>query len=111
MAPSVLPPSRLERGVAAALLAALAIGCFVVLRPFVAAILWGAILVYATWPVFTWVQRRLHIGRSAAALIMILAAFLIMVAPLALVVSDFADDVRDLLRNLRVVMSMSLPVG
>ncbi len=102
-------PSRLERGIAAILLAALVIGCLLVLRPFVAAILWGAILVYATWPVFAWVQIRLRIGRSAAALIMILAAFLIMVAPLALVVSDFADDVRDLLRNLRVVMSMSLP--
>jgi predicted PurR-regulated permease PerM len=102
-------PSRLERGIAAILLAALVIGCLLVLRPFVAAILWGAILVYATWPVFTWIQRRLRIGRSAAALLMILAAFLVMVAPLALVVSDFADDVRDLLRNLRVVMSMNLP--
>lgn len=107
-APSALP-SRLERGIAATLLAALAIGCVLVLRPFFAAILWGAILVYATWPVFTWIQRRLRIGRSAAALLMILAAFLVMVAPLALVVSDFADDVRDLLRNLRVVMSMNLP--
>lgn len=106
--PSALP-SRLERGIAATLLAALAIGCVLVLRPFFAAILWGAILVYATWPVFVWIQRRCAIGPSAAALVMILAAFAVMVAPLAFVVSDFADDVAALMRNLSVVMTMSLP--
>ena len=104
-----IPPSRLERGIAAILLAALVIGCLLVLRPFVAAILWGAILVYATWPVFMWLRTRLSIGNTMAALIMIAIAFVVMVAPLALVVSDFADDVRDLVRNLRVVMTMSLP--
>ena len=78
-------------------------GCLLVLRPFVAAILWGAILVYATWPVFMWLRTRLSIGNTMAALIMIAIAFVLMVAPLALVVSDFADDVRDLVRNLRVV--------
>ena len=76
----MLPPSRLERGVAAALLVALAVGCFVVLRPFVAAILWGAILAFATWPVFGLVQRRLRLGRSTAALLMVVAAFLVTVS-------------------------------
>ena len=104
-----IPPSRLERGIAAILLAALVIGCMLVLRPFAAAILWGAILVYATWPVFAWLRRRLGIGSTTAAFIMILVAFAVMVAPLALVVSDFADDVRDLVRNLRIVMAMNLP--
>ena len=102
-------PSRLERGIAATLLVALAVGCLFVLRPFFAAILWGAILVYATWPVFVWLQKRLAIGRSTAALIMILIAFAVMVAPLAFVVADFADDVAALMREVNVVLAMNLP--
>ena len=47
-------PSRLERGIAAILLAALVIGCLLVLRPFVAAILWGVLLAASYWsPVAT----------------------------------------------------------
>ena len=109
MAPSVLPPSRLERGVAAALLAALAIGCFVVLRPFVAAILWGAILAFATWPVFGLVQRRLHLGRSTAALLMVVAAFLVMLAPLFLVVADVADGAKQLVKAGKDILAAGLP--
>jgi predicted PurR-regulated permease PerM len=109
MAVQTAPPSRLERGIATTLLMALAIGCLLVLRPFFAAILWGAILVYATWPVFCALQRRFGLGRSSAALVMILAAFAVMVAPLAFVVADFADDVAALMRNLNVLLTTSLP--
>lgn len=107
--PSVLPPSRLERGVAAALLLALAVGCFFVLRPFVAAILWGAILAFATWPVFGLVKRRLHLGRSAAALLMVVAAFLVMLAPLFLVVADVADGAKQLVKAGKDILAAGLP--
>lgn len=109
VAASPHPPSRLERGIAATLLVALAIGCFVVLRPFVAAILWGAILAYATWPVFGMVQRRLGIGRSAASLLMIVAAFLVMLAPLFLVVADVADGAKQLAKAGRDILAAGLP--
>ncbi|MBL8702266.1 MAG: AI-2E family transporter [Alphaproteobacteria bacterium] len=103
------PPTRLERILAGTLLAGLAIGCLLVLRPFVAAILWAAILVFATWPVFSWLAERLAVRRWIAALVMILLAFLLMVAPLTLVVADFADDARRLVTAGRQLIEAGLP--
>lgn len=103
------PPTRLERIIAGGMLAGLAIGCFLVLRPFVAAILWGAILVFATWPVFRWIETRLALRRWVAALLMILLAFALMVAPLTLVVADFADDARRLVGAGRQLLEAGLP--
>ena len=103
------PPSRIERGIAAALLTGLAIASFLVLRPFMAAILGAAILVFATWPIFSAIQRRLAIGRSLAALLMILAAFSVLLAPLVFVVADFADDARRLVQNGRALFAEGLP--
>ena len=53
-------------GLVAALFAAaaLAIGCFLVLRPFLSALLWAAILVYSTWPAFRLLREKA--GFSAA---------------------------------------------
>ncbi len=109
MTNATLSPSRLERGIAATLLALLAFGCLLVVRPFATAILWAAILVYATWHPFKALQSRLRIGRSAAALVMILISCVLMLAPLVFVISDFADDARDLVRNLRELLRMNLP--
>lgn len=109
IAPPPGPPTRIERGIAAALLTGLAIASFLVLRPFTAAILWAGILVYSTWPIFTAIQRRLGIGRSFAALLMILAAFAVLLAPLAFVVADFADDARRLVQSGRVLFADGLP--
>lgn len=103
------PINRLERGVAATLLAGLVIGCFLVLRPFVAAILWAAILAYATWPAFLAVERRLGVGRGTAALITILIACAVMLAPLFFVVTDFADEAGRLVRSARDVIAAGIP--
>lgn len=101
--------NRLERGIAIALLAGLFIGCFLVLRPFVAAILWAAILAYATWPAFLAVERRLGVGRSTAALITILIACAVMLAPLFFVVTDFADEAGRMVRAVRDIIAAGIP--
>ena len=41
------------------LLGLILLGCLIVLRPFVSAILWAAILCYATWPACEWLVRHL----------------------------------------------------
>lgn len=107
--PPPAPPSRFERIIAGALLAGLGIGCLLVLRPFVAAILWAAILVFATWPVFRWFEERLRVRRWVAALLMILLAFVVMVAPLTVVVTDFAGDARRLINAGRELIAAGLP--
>ncbi|MEN6426369.1 MAG: hypothetical protein ABFE13_13495, partial [Phycisphaerales bacterium] len=40
-----------------ALIAAIVMGCVLVLRPFISAILWAAILCFATWPVHELLMR------------------------------------------------------
>ena len=47
-----------------ALIAAIVVGCVLVLRPFISAILWAAILCFATWPVHELLMRWLRGRRT-----------------------------------------------
>ena len=49
---------------------ALGFGCLLVLRPFLSALLWAAILVYSTWPAFRMLRERLRLSPCFAALLM-----------------------------------------
>ena len=53
-----LPPSRIDRTITLVVLAVLVAGVYLVLRPFVSAIVWAAILAATTWPLFDWMERR-----------------------------------------------------
>ena len=61
---------RIERTIQIAASTLLAIGCLMVLKPFLAALLSAAILCFSTWPVYQWIERRfggrrtLEIGRA-----------------------------------------------
>ena len=64
------PPRWLLRTVLAGLLGGLLLAGFVVLRPFLSAIAWAAILTYVTWPLHLRLLARLRGHRTGAALIM-----------------------------------------
>ena len=81
-----------ERLLMGLLLTGIAVGCAFVLQPFFSAILWAAILVFTTWPMFEWLRSRLHLGRGGAALLMVLLTALVTVLPLALAAPAGADD-------------------
>ncbi len=66
------------------LLAGIAVGCWLVLEPFLSAIFWGAILVFTTWPVFRWIALRLRLRDRWAAGVMVLLTAVLIVLPLAL---------------------------
>ena len=71
-----------ERLLLSVLLVGLAVGCVLVLQPFLSAILWAAILVFTTWPVCRWLRLRVGLGRPAAAAVMVLlTAVLYAIAP------------------------------
>jgi predicted PurR-regulated permease PerM len=62
----------------------LILGCLLVIRPFIGAILFAGVLVLSTWPAFVLLRARLG-GRSAlSALLVVLAAVFILVLPIAL---------------------------
>ncbi|MBZ0249984.1 MAG: AI-2E family transporter [Burkholderiales bacterium] len=76
--------SRFEQYARVAGVALLVVGCFLVIRPFLAALLFAAVLCLSTWPAFRWVRDRLG-GRSAlAALVFVLAMLLAIALPVAL---------------------------
>ena len=69
-----------EQSLGPGVLGLILLGCLVVLRPFFSAILWAAILCYATWPACEWLVRHLHGRRPPAALAMTLLLVLLIAA-------------------------------
>ncbi len=89
------------------LLGGVAAGCVLVLQPFFSAILWAAILVFATWPVF--VRARSHVGRFPAAALMMLMTALLVVLPLGLVASAGVADAPGVLHAAMGLAAIGLP--
>ena len=87
--------ARTDQIVALTALALVVIGCFVVLRPFLSALLWAVILTFSSWPAFrvllAWVKGR----RTLAALLMTLAIGVILLVPSIVIVFTLAGDVKE----------------
>ena len=76
--------TRFEQIARVAAIALLVIGCFLILRPFLGAILFAGVLCYSTWPAFLALRERLH-GRSwAAAVILVMGLILALAVPVGL---------------------------
>lgn len=87
------PSSRIETIAAVAALGLLAVGCLVVLRPFVSAILWATVLAYTTWPVLLRFERWLGGRRTLAASVMTTLITLVMVLPFVAAGITLAENV------------------
>ena len=68
-------------------------GCFLVLRPFMTAMLLAAVVCISTWPVYLWLLRKLKNRPNLAALTMTFSLTLLVILPLALVAYNLADNV------------------
>ena len=73
---------ELWAGVAAAAL--LGAGCLLILRPFISAALWAAILCFTTWPMFLRLDAALGGRRALGAFIATLALAAIIAAPVVI---------------------------
>ncbi|MET3132405.1 putative PurR-regulated permease PerM [Oxalobacteraceae bacterium GrIS 1.11] len=82
----------------------LLIGCFYVLRPFLAAILFAACVGISSWPLYLRLLGRLRGRRNWAAAIMTLSLVLLIIAPLAAVAYHLADDVARLYDQIRAAL-------
>ena len=76
--------TRFEQYARVAGIALLAIACFLVIRPFLAALLFAAVLCLSTWPAFRWVRDRLGGQGTLTALLFVLAMLLAIALPVAL---------------------------
>ncbi len=74
------------------LIGALIAGCFWIVWPFVAALVWAATMVVATWPLLLHVQGALGGRRGLAVSVMTLALLLILILPLYAGISTIVEN-------------------
>lgn len=76
--------TRFEQYARAAGISLLVIGCFFVIRPFLAALLFAAVLCLSTWPAFRWLKERVGGRASLAALTFAVGMLFAIALPVAL---------------------------
>jgi len=100
---------RIEQILQLSAIVLLVVGCLVVLKPFLGAILAAAILCFSTWPIYLFVERRVRGRGWLAAFVMTLLILFVLVMPLTLIALSFRDDVPQLVENIRVTLAHGLP--
>ena len=82
-----------DRIILLALAVALGLGCFLILLPFLPAMIWAAILVYCLWPVYVRFCR--YVRPTVAAFVITLVASALVLVPLVHVALLAAKEARE----------------
>ena len=82
--------NQTDRLLALAALTLIIVGCFLVLQPFLSALLWAVILAVTLWPLHVALSTRMRPALSG--LVMVLLIALLMLAPFVVVFSQIADN-------------------
>jgi predicted PurR-regulated permease PerM len=88
---------RIENGIAIVVLAAIVVGCYLVLAPFLSAVLWAIILCCVTWPAFNRLRRVTRLSASLAGLLMTTLIAIVLLAPFVIVGMTLAENATQLL--------------
>lgn len=78
--------------------------------PFLGATIWAAMVVVATWPMMTGLQKRLRGRRWAAVTVMTLAILLCLIVPLTLAITTIVDYHDDITGKLTTFSESPLPL-
>lgn len=100
---------RIEQIAGIAAITFLVVGCFLVLRPFVSALLWAAILCFATWPFYSRLERVFNGRRTIAATVMTIMIALVQVAPFLIVGLSLADNMAHTIDVVRKFLNDGAP--
>jgi predicted PurR-regulated permease PerM len=98
-----------DRALGAGLVLLVLAGCFVVLRPFLSAILWACILTFSTWPLFLRLKLLLGDRPALSALVMTIAMAALLVVPLVTVLAGLAENGVFLVNAANRMLSEGLP--
>lgn len=82
---------------------------FWILRPFLVSVVWGIIIVIATWPVLLMLQKRLGIGRGLAVTLMTAALLFIFLAPLMFAIVTITRNSQNISARLKAFNVFSMP--
>jgi len=89
--------ARVEQWIVLIVLAVLVGGCYLVLQPFLTAVIWAVVLCCTTWPVFTRLQRATGGRVTLAALLLTLGIALFVLTPFVIVGVSLAENANQLL--------------
>jgi predicted PurR-regulated permease PerM len=103
------PRPKLERTIAVAVLVVLLCGCLLVMRPFISALLWAAILSFSLWPLHGRVVKMVGGRRTLASLILAFGLGLVVLVPSLVVGLTLADNVQELSVVVKRWMSEGAP--
>ena len=95
----------LRRALLGLLLGALAVLCLLVLRPFLAPILWAAILAYVTWPLYCRLRVPFRKFGNAAASVMTLLVIAVGIMPLLWLLVLLQHELVDAYRSFSAYLS------
>jgi predicted PurR-regulated permease PerM len=90
-------------------IAALIAACLWILRPFLPAMIWAAMLVIATWPLMCRVQARLWNSRGLAVTVMTLSILLVFVVPFWLAIGTIASHSNEIVEWAGSITAEGLP--
>ncbi len=82
----------------------LIVGCLYVLRPFMAAVLFGGAIVISSWPLYLRLLPRMGNRRTLAAATLTLTLTLLVIVPIALVAYNLADDISRFYAQIKVAV-------
>jgi predicted PurR-regulated permease PerM len=98
-----------ERRTGIAAVAILAVACLLILRPFISAALWAAILCFTTWPLFIRLRAELGGRRVLASSLAILLLSAIIIAPVAILVSQLSGNITEIIETSRKLIHEGPP--
>jgi predicted PurR-regulated permease PerM len=98
-----------RRLVLAAAVAALAIACLAVLRPFIVPMLWAAILAYTGWPLFLRLRSLLRGSNTSSALLMTIIIGCLVVLPVLWILDLVQSELVGAYRVLRASLAQGAP--
>jgi predicted PurR-regulated permease PerM len=97
-----------ERLLGLALLALLALGAFIILRPFISALLWAVIITYSTSGLYRRLHHWLNGRRSLAALFATLLVGTLIVLPLVVVSATLTESATGLVADAREALDRGI---
>jgi predicted PurR-regulated permease PerM len=88
--------SKLEQNLGWLVVGLLLVGCLMVMRPFVSALLWGIVLSVSSWPAYSRLLKLTRNRSTLAALLMTSGMILIVLVPFVVLGVTLADNVKAL---------------
>lgn len=100
---------RVARLIGIIALAGLAVGCLLVLRPFISSLLWAAILAFSTWPIFAFLREKARLPPGLAAGVMVVAMFVLVGLPIVLATPTRREEIEALSSSIEGLLTEGLP--